>query len=92
MVGTVLSDFAYIILFSPHISSVSYCLELCKLLQLSPALWTVDPMDCSPPTQLLCPWDTPGKNTGLGFPLGIIIIPIFQRKRLQWPSFSTRFT
>ena len=24
-------------------------------------------MDCSPPaTRLLCPWDSPGKNTGLG--------------------------
>ena len=24
-----------------------------------------DPMDCSP-TRLLCPWDSPGKNTGVG--------------------------
>ena len=24
-----------------------------------------DPMDCSPP-RLLCPWDSPGKNTGVG--------------------------
>ena len=29
------------------------CLNLC------------DPMDCSP-TRLLCPWDSPGKNTGVG--------------------------
>ena len=30
-----------------------------------------DPMNCSP-TRLLCPWDFPGKNTGLGllFPSG----------------------
>ena len=25
-----------------------------------------DPMDCSPPTSLLCPWDFPGKNAGVG--------------------------
>ena len=23
-------------------------------------------MDCSPPARLLCPWDSPGKNTGVG--------------------------
>ena len=26
-----------------------------------------DPMDCSPP-RLLCPWNFPGKNTGVGSP------------------------
>ena len=31
--------------------SISACLALC------------DPMDC---TRLLCPWDSPGKNTGMG--------------------------
>ena len=30
------------------------CLTLC------------DPMDCSPPSRLLCPSDFPGKNTGVG--------------------------
>ena len=25
-----------------------------------------DPMDCGPPTRLLCPWGFPGKNTGVG--------------------------
>ena len=32
-----------------------------------------DPVDCSPPTRLLCPWDFSGKNTGVGchFLLGI---------------------
>ena len=29
--------------------------------QSCPALW--DPMDCS-----LCPWDSPGKNIGVGYP------------------------
>ena len=26
-----------------------------------------DPMDCSWPTRLLCPWHSPGKNTGVGW-------------------------
>ena len=34
-----------------------------QLLQLCPTL--CDPMDCSPPDSL-CPWDSPGKNTGVG--------------------------
>ena len=25
-----------------------------------------DPMDCMQPTRLLCPWDFPGKSTGVG--------------------------
>jgi len=38
-----------------QVSSVTQlCLTLC------------DPMDCSP-TRLLCPWDSPGKNPGVGF-------------------------
>ena len=35
-----------------------------KLLQL--CLTLCNPMDCSPPGRLLCPWDPPGKNTGVG--------------------------
>jgi len=35
-----------------------------KSLQSHPTL--CDPMDCMQPTRLLCPWDTPGKNTGVG--------------------------
>ena len=27
-----------------------------------------DPMDCSQPARLLCPWDSPGKNIGVGCP------------------------
>jgi len=34
-----------------------------KLLQLYPILG--DTMDCKP-SRLLCPWDSPGKNTGVG--------------------------
>ena len=25
-----------------------------------------DPMDCKPSCKLICPWDSPGKNTGVG--------------------------
>ena len=34
-----------------------------RSLQLCPTF--CDPMDSSPP-RLLCPWDSPGKNTGVG--------------------------
>ena len=37
-----------------HAKSLQLCLTLC------------DPMDCGPPSRLLCPWDSPGKNTGVG--------------------------
>ena len=37
---------------------------LCLVTQLCPTLW--DPMDCRRmDTILLCPWDSPGKNTGV---------------------------
>ena len=36
-----------------------------KLLQLCSTI--CNPMDCSPP-RLLCPWDSPGKNTGVRLP------------------------
>ena len=42
-----------------------YCSYMCihvKSLQLCSVLY--NPMDCSP--RLLCPWDSPGKNTGVG--------------------------
>ena len=35
-----------------------------KLLQSCPTL--CDPIDGSPPTRLPRPWDSPGKNTGVG--------------------------
>ena len=41
--------------------------QLCmraKALQPCPTL--CDPMDCSLPARFLCPWDSPGKNTGVG--------------------------
>ena len=34
------------------------------LAQLCPTL--CDPMDCSPPGSSVCPWDSPGKNPGVG--------------------------
>ena len=35
----------------------------CSVVQLCPTLCNT--MDCTPP-RLLCPWDSPGKNTGVG--------------------------
>ena len=35
--------------------SLQWCLTLCN------------PMDCNP-TAFSCPWDSPGKNTGVGLP------------------------
>ena len=40
------------------------CSVLCLVAQPCPTL--CDPMDCSPPV-FLCPWDFPGKNTGVGW-------------------------
>ena len=36
---------------------------LCLVARSCPTL--CDPMDCSPPGLLLCPWDSPDKNTGV---------------------------
>ena len=35
----------------------------CQSLQSCPNLW--DPMDYSYTSRLLCPWDSPGKSTGV---------------------------
>ena len=40
------------------------CSVLCLVAQPYPTV--CDPMDCSPPV-FLCPWDFPGKNTGVGW-------------------------
>ena len=36
----------------------------CSVTQSSPTL--CDPMDCSSPPRLLSPWESPGKNNGVG--------------------------
>ena len=43
------------------------CLPMpgCVCSQLLSHVWLCDPMDCST-ARLLCPWDFPGKNTGVG--------------------------
>ena len=49
-----------------------------------------EPMDCSPPT-LLCPWDFPGKNTGMDclFLLqGIILTQGLNSSLLHWQTDS----
>ena len=42
---------------SPRLFGMSEVSQLCPTL--------CDPIDCSP-TRLLCPWDFPSKNTGVG--------------------------
>ena len=45
--------------------NIGYCDNIAaKSLQSCPTL--CDPMDCSLPGFSLCPWDSPGKNTGVG--------------------------
>ena len=39
---------------------------LSKLLVAQSCPTLCDPVGCSPPTRPLCPWDSPGKNTGVG--------------------------
>ena len=39
--------------------------HLYSVVQSCPTL--CNPMDCSHPPRLLCPWDFPGKNTGVGW-------------------------
>ena len=41
-------------------------MRACSVTQACPTF--CGPMDCSPPTRLLCPWDSPGKKTGVGCP------------------------
>ena len=45
-----------------------------------------DPTDCSP-TSLLCSWDSPGKNTGVGCPA--LLQGIFPTQGLKADSFTT---
>ena len=42
----------------------TYTYEYVLVTQSCPAL--CDPKDYSPPSRILCPWDFPGKTTGLG--------------------------
>ena len=45
-----------------HLKVVLFCICLCLHTESSPTL--CNPMDCGPPTRLLCPWNFLGKNTG----------------------------
>ena len=62
-----------------------------KLLQL--CLTLCDPMDYIEPARLLCPWDIPGKNTGVGFHFFFFLQGIFLTQRsnprlLHWQAGS----
>ena len=71
------------LVFSPwvHAKALQLCLTLC------------DPMDCKP-TRLLRPWDSPGKNTGLGLPCpppGDLPDPRIEPMSLPSPALPGRF-
>ena len=44
-------------------SSLLLSLSVCVHAQLLSHAWLCDPMNCMQPIRLLCPWDSPGKNT-----------------------------
>ena len=76
--------------FEGKSSGEAYCSHLClstcvcaASLQLCPTV--CGPMDCSPPASS-CPWDSPGKNTGVG--CHAILQGIFPTQRLN-PSLSS---
>ena len=61
-------------------------------------LTVYDPMDCNPP-RLLCPWDSPGENPGVGchaFPQGIFptqgssprLLRLLHCRRIIYPLFT----
>ena len=53
----------YLWCYTGHKYHVIYYVLCCALsLQLCPTLWALGPQ----PARLLCPWDVPGKNTGVG--------------------------
>ena len=47
-----------------YLKLVLFCICLCLHTESNPNL--CNPRDGSPPTRLLCPWNSPGKNTGAG--------------------------
>ena len=56
---------------------------------LSPVWLFGDPMDCKPWDRLLCPWDFPGKNTGVG--CHFLLHGIFLTQRLNLPLLHGRW-
>ena len=49
----------------PKWDLIIHYLHACTHAKLVQLYLTLNPMDCKP-ARLLCPWDTPGKNTGVG--------------------------
>ena len=61
-----------------------------KLFQSCPTL--CDPMDCSQTARLLCPWDSPGKNTLPCPPPGDLPNPGIKPTSLTSPALAGRFS
>ena len=65
-----------------HAKSLQSCLTLC------------DPLDRSPLDRLLCQWDSPGKNTGVGCQAllqGIFLTPGIEPATLMSPALANGF-
>ena len=58
-----------------------------KSLQLCPTL--CDPMNYSPPGSSLCPWDSPGKNTGVDYQF--LLQGIFPSQGSNWNLLHCRW-
>ena len=52
--------------FSGNICTPTVLIPNVKVLVAQPCSILCNPMDLMQPTRLLCPWDSPGKNTGVG--------------------------
>ena len=62
--------------------------QVCKVLVPQLYLTLCDLMDCSP-ARLLCPWNSPNKNTGVGgHPPGSSVHGICQTRILEWVAIS----
>ena len=67
------------------LGSLALCMCACFVAQS--CLTLCDPMDCSPSPSLLCPWDFPGKNTGVGCHFlfqGIFLTQGLNPRLLHW--------
>ena len=59
---------------------LSICVYFCKLSKSLSCVWFLRPQGLWP-TRLLCPWDSPGKNTGVGY--HFLLQGIFLTQRLN---------
>ena len=59
------------------------------VLAAQPCATLCNPMDCSP-TKILCPWNSPGKNTGVDPPPGDLSNPGIKPPSLTSPALAVQ--